>query len=90
MVALLAIGADISFPGTDLVEHGSGISEDIGIVLILVVVIDPILRGDIILIQADIVRQAGLVIGIVMFDYFKGVQVKVDQEQKKEGYGEEE
>ena len=50
--------------------------------------IEPVLGGDIIFIQTDIIGAAGLVIGVIMSDYFERVQVKVEQQEEKERGGE--
>ena len=78
MIAFFAVRLNIFLPGADLVEHGAGIAEDIRVVRILLLVIDPVLSRDIVLIQGNIVGLAGLIKGVIVFYYFERVEIEIE------------
>jgi hypothetical protein len=60
-----------------LIEHGPGVPEYIGLIMILWVVIDPVLRRNVIFVEGYIIRPAGNVITIIAAYHFEWIQVEI-------------
>jgi hypothetical protein len=87
VVTFRAVFPDIALPGADVIEHRSGVAEDIGIVVKAIVVVEPVFGRDIIFIERDIIGLAGFVKRVVMSYDLEGIQVEIETDEKQKGYG---